>query len=143
MEKRVFLAIFLSFVVLVIYQTQFAPAPPPAAQTASGTTAGSVAPQTTGQPSAPATTPGQTAAPAAATSTGGASASTPDGRGAQPPAAPSAKVIRGDTIARDIVVETDAVTATFNTQGGALKSWRLHRYHDAAGAPLDLIPADV
>jgi YidC/Oxa1 family membrane protein insertase len=55
----------------------------------------------------------------------------------------TAKVLTGDTAARDIVVETDAVTATFSTQGAVLKSYRLHNYHDGQGAPLELIPVDL
>ena len=42
MEKRVFLAIFLSFAVLAVYQAYFAPAPTPArvASTSSNAVAG-------------------------------------------------------------------------------------------------------
>ena len=59
------------------------------------------------------------------------------------PSAPLAKAVVADTAARDIVVETDAYIATFNTQGAVLKSYRLRHYSDAKGEPLELIPADL
>ena len=120
MEKRVLLAVLLSFVVLYGYQAMFPP-PEPAipAKTASAPPASDAAGAT--QP--PATTPGAAGAaepletPAAAAPTVAASA------------------------AQDIVVESEAVRATFTTRGGALKSWRLKHYLDANGEPLDLVPS--
>jgi YidC/Oxa1 family membrane protein insertase len=41
---------------------------------------------------------------------------------------------------QDVAVESDAVHAVFTTRGGVLKSWRLKRYHDTTGEPLDLVP---
>lgn len=121
MEMRVFAAIFLCFIVLVVYQAKFAPPPPKpaaAATTASGTPApASGAPSAVGAPQAE-------AAPA-------------------PPAAPTAKALVADTVARDVVVQTDAYIATFNTQGAVLKSYRLRHYSDAKGEPLELIPTDL
>ena len=107
MEKRVFIAIFLSFGLLAVYQTFIAPVPPP--------------------PASATPTPAATAAPAAppvATSV------------AAPPATP-------DATARDIVVETNEVRAVFTTQGATLKSWKLLRYLDHEGKPLELVPADL
>jgi YidC/Oxa1 family membrane protein insertase len=127
MEKRVFLAIFLCFLVLAVYQSYFAPAPPPVAKEATATPAAAV-PQTTGgatTPTAPANAGPATVAPAP-----------------QTPAS-TAKVLVGDAAARDIVVETDALIATFNTQGAVLRSYRLKGYHDAKGEPLELIPVDL
>src|SRR5262245_57077837 len=118
MERRVFLAIFLSFLVLVVYQTWFAPPPPP--------------PQTTQQ----------NAAPAGTTPTPSATATPAPALGAGEPAAnnPSAHALVGDTAARDVTVETDAVTAVFNTRGGVLTSYRLKHYRDHDGQPLELLP---
>jgi YidC/Oxa1 family membrane protein insertase len=48
-----------------------------------------------------------------------------------------------DAAARDITVETDTVTAVFNTKGAVLKSWKLKRYFDADHNPLELIPQDI
>ena len=44
---------------------------------------------------------------------------------------------------RDIRFENESVTAVFTTRGGALKSWRLKKYQDAARQPLELIPANA
>jgi YidC/Oxa1 family membrane protein insertase len=119
MEKRVLLAVVLSFVVLYGYQAMFPPAVPvrPAGQA-------------TAQPPAP----GQTAAPA------------PVAAGEPAPAleAPvQAAPLVADTEEREIVVENAAVRAVFTTKGGALKSWRLKQYKDDAGQPLELIPVNV
>ena len=111
MEKRVFLAILLSFVVLAGYQAFFAPPPAPA-------------PVVTLPPQAP------SASPAPVEST------TP----APPP--PSAVALVGDTVARDIVVETDVLHIVFSTSGATVKSWQLKRYLDY-GEALDLVPHDV
>ena len=45
-----------------------------------------------------------------------------------------------DTTEHDIVVESDAIRAVFTTRGAVLKSWRLKRYQDQTGQPLDLVP---
>ena len=123
MEKRVFIAVLLSFLILAAYQMYFAPKTPETA-----------APAATPTATAPATTPpGAPVAPAAA-----------------PPAKPaaSAPALVSDTQARDIVVETDDVLAVFSTEGGVLKSWKLKKYLaapslGAAAGPLDLVPIDV
>ena len=114
MEKRVFLAIFLSFGILWVYQTYIVPPPPPAA-----------APITS-----PVATP-QASQPAAVAPAGSPEAGT---------TAPLPATVVGDTAARDIVVETDAVRAVFTTEGATLKSWRLKKYFDARGEPLELVP---
>ena len=114
MEKRVFLAILLSFVVLAVYQAMFPPVQPvrPAVDEV-------------------ATAPVDSAAPPTAAASG---------TGAPAPAAPAALV--ADASARDIVVETDAVRAVFTTAGATLKSWQLKAYLED-GAPFDLLPADA
>src|SRR5262245_7754530 len=116
MEKRVFLAIFLSFVVLAVYQSLFAPRTPTPSTTASSTAA--------------ATTPGPEVTPAA------------PAQPAAQPAAPAASPLVADAQARDIVVETDAIRAVFSTAGATLKSWKLKKYLEA-GEPLELVPIDV
>ena len=123
MEKRVFLAIFLSFIVLVIYQAQFAPPPPqpPAQSPAAAATGGGSGP----------------GAAQAAGATGTVPVGTP------PPTVPVATPIISDASARDVVVETDSLTATFNTRGAVLTSYKLKGYPDDAGKPLELIPQDL
>ncbi len=126
MEKRVFIAIFLSFLVLVVYQNYFAPPVPAPAVTPVATPADptAAATPTPGQPAA-----GQPQAP-----------QTPGATGAAP--APVA-VEAASPDARDVVVETDAVRAVFTTQGAVLKSWTLRKYLDARGEPLELVPQDL
>lgn len=130
MEKRVFLAIALSLLVLTVYQAYFAPPPPaviPPGATASEVAAASNAATTT-------TANAQNAAVTGA----GTSASTfaPAGASVDKPA-----VVSPD--AKDIVVETDSIYAVFSTQGAVLKHWRLKKYLDNSGQPLDLVPVQV
>ncbi len=117
MEKRVFLAIALSLLVLTVYQAYLAP-PPPATSPAPA----AVTEQTAGAPGA---TPG-------ASAPGGASV--PGTGGTSVPVSPDAK---------DIVVDTDSIRAVFSTQGAVLKQWHLKKHFDSAGKPLDLIPIQV
>jgi YidC/Oxa1 family membrane protein insertase len=118
MEKRVLLAIFLSFLVLVAYQSLVPPPPDPLspapAKSASGT-------------QAPAATPG----------------ATPTGRPAPTSPQAFAQPLVAGLAETDVVVETSTVTATFNTREAVLKSWRLKRYSDGSGQPLELVPQDL
>ncbi len=113
MERRVLLAISLSFLVLFVYQTYFVPPPPPPADPAA------VAPA-----SAP-VSPGTPAAPASAAA-------------APPPSAPA--VVAGEAAERDIVVETENVRAVFTNRGARLRHWVLKHYKNDAGELLDLVP---
>jgi YidC/Oxa1 family membrane protein insertase len=47
------------------------------------------------------------------------------------------------TSEQDVVVESPSVVALFTTRGAVLKSWRLKKYHDGSGAPLELIPQNI
>jgi YidC/Oxa1 family membrane protein insertase len=118
MEKRLFLAVVLSGLVLWAYQAYFLPQTP--------------RPRPTGAPAGPVTS-----TPDAAS---GTPAPTP---AAEPPrdqpVEPAATV--QDAAERDIVVESEAVHAVFSTRGGVLKSWRLKHYADADGKPLELVPS--
>ena len=112
MERRVLLAVLLSFVVLYGYQALFPP-PPDATKT----------PQATQQ-----ATPGakpDASAPAATQPTGST--------------LPEATSPAGDTTAQDVTVQTPGVDAVFTSRGGAVKSWRLKHYRDASGEPLELV----
>ena len=129
-QKRVFLAIFLSFLVLTVYQIYFISSPPsPAPVTQSPATSGGQVQTTpsTAQPAVPLTTP-------------------------PPVVAPGAAPIISDAAARDILVETDSVSAVFSTHGASLKSWRLKHYledkpqkpaADYQQKPLELVPTDL
>ena len=106
MERRVLVAIFLSFVVLYLYQALVVkPVPkPPAGQQA-----------TTTAPARPGEAP-----LAAAGKAGGPAATAP-----APAAAPEAAMLVGDTAEHDVTIETDDVIAVFTNRGARLKSWRL------------------
>lgn len=120
MEKRVFLAIALSLLVLTVYQAYFAP-PPPATS-----------------PAPASVTDTAPTAPGAAPSTGA-----PNGTSAPGTSGTSALAVPASPDARDIVVDTDAIHAVFSTQGAVLKHWKLKKYLDGSGQPLDLIPVQV
>jgi YidC/Oxa1 family membrane protein insertase len=116
MEKRVLIAVLLSFLVLYVYQV-LVPTPPdqkPAQASKTATAPHASAPT----PSNPAPSVQGPAKPAAAQNTP-----------AQASTAPS----------RDIVVENQAVRAVFTTRGAVLKSWELKKYHDEQGRPLELV----
>jgi YidC/Oxa1 family membrane protein insertase len=130
MEKRVLLAVTLSFIVLVAYQAlvpkppqRVVPRTPPSAQSGAAGTGAANAAGTSGAGQAP----GSNATPALE------SASAPS------PAAPAALV--ADSAEREVVVDTTHVRATFSTRGAVLKSWVLKHYLEADGKPIDIIPA--
>ena len=119
MEKRVLLAIVLSFIVLYGYQAMFPPPEPvqpaPTQAEAPGAT----------EPAPPAESP---------------VASTP---GAAVEAPQEAAPLTGDSEARDITFENESVRAVFSNRGGVITSWRLKKYLNAASEPLELVPQDV
>ena len=126
MEKRVLLAVFLSFLVLFVYQSLFTPPPRPQPDAIPG-----------GAPRQ--TTPSERALPPAAVSA-------PGSRVAQPPSVPeqeAPETLTADTVQRDIVVETARIRAVFSNRGAELRSWRLKNYLDENGEPLELIPTDT
>jgi YidC/Oxa1 family membrane protein insertase len=120
MERRVLIAVLLSFLVLYGYQVMFPPPPPePAKQPAQSSSKAATAPNA----SAP--------APAnPAPSVQGVPAELPP----QQPA-------------REIVVENSDVRAVFTTRGAAIKSWQLKKYRDSGGRPYEIVaghaPADA
>jgi YidC/Oxa1 family membrane protein insertase len=115
MERRVLLAVLLSFVVLYGYQLLFPPPPEPK-------------PAATGQP-----VPSPGATPATQQPAHVPPAEAPTAEAA--PTAPAPPAVN----AREIVVENAAVRAVFTTRGAAVKSWRLKKYRDSAGQPLELV----
>ena len=122
MEKRVFLAILLSFAVLFVYQALIPP-PPPGNTT--GTLTDTVGLDPASRPVTGTFTPGNLTAPI--------------------PVAPLevAAPVVGDTQQREIVVETDRVRAVFTNRGGRLLHWELKAYRNDEGVPIDVIPASV
>ena len=113
MERRVLLAIALSFGVLYLYQALVAPPP---AQDARNTT--------TAAPSAPlagSVTPGNITAPA-------------------PSPLPPSTLLVGDAQEREVVVETAKVRAVFSNRGARLRHWILKDYRNDTGQFVDLVP---
>jgi YidC/Oxa1 family membrane protein insertase len=119
MERRVLVAVILSFLVLYAYQAMFVPPPPP-----SRSPEAPAAPPAASAPAAP-------AAPAEPS---------PDRAVPAPPADAAAAVI-GETAEREIVVETATVVATLSNRGGRIVRWQLKEYRDAQGEPVDLVPS--
>ena len=119
MERRVLVAIFLSFIVLYAYQAFFVkPAPKPQP----GATQTATKPGTPG--AATATKPAAAAAPLAPVST--------------------AAALVSDSMERDVRVETRDVIATFTNRGARLKSWRLKKYLDQTSLqPQELIENQI
>jgi YidC/Oxa1 family membrane protein insertase len=121
MERRVLVAVFLSFLVLYGYQSFIVPPPPsggqqspPAPAAAPGIPPVAIAPS---QPQAPAITV------------------------SEDPVASAALV--GDTDVREIVVETATVQATLSNEGGRVVRWKLKDYRDETGELVDLVPSEL
>lgn len=124
MEKRVFLAVVLSFAVLYGYQALFLKKPVPgAASTQSTPNANAASPVSTSG--------GSVAAPA---TTELPSGTVPSGLNGPLPASTLA-----DSAARPIEIDSDTVRATFNTRGAVLTSWKLKHYLDDQRQPVDLV----
>ncbi len=127
MEKRVLLAVLLSFVVLYGYQAMFPPPKPPAAPVTQEQPAAQAAPQ----PARPTAPPVAEAAPAEAPASPSA------------PSAPVAAAVVSDTAEHEIPFENDYVRAVFTSRGGVLESWELKHYQGADGKPLELVPRSL
>ncbi len=125
MEKRVLIAVVLSFLVLYGYQAFFVkPVPPAKARTTATLPAAKDA----------------TVAPSPA----GSGIATAPGAVGQPPATPVAAAPQALVAAdaeRDVVVDTKTVRAVFTNRGARLKSWRLKNYLDLDKHPQELVPA--
>lgn len=131
MEKRVLLAVFLSFLVLFVYQAIFAPAPPDAERQP-------VAPEMEAATEPPVVRP---IPDVLEPSPLDASAAETERAGGTEETETAVSVLVGDSVARDIVVDTPVVRAVFTNRGAQLRSWKLKDYLDAAGEPVDLVPA--
>ena len=117
MEKRVLLAVVLSFIVLYGFQLMY---PPPEPQNRPAATQSTPSPATT-EP-APVEKPREGTAPAAA-------------------AQASATPVVHDDRDREIRFENAQVSAAFSSRGAVLRHWRLKNYLGEDGQPLDLVPA--
>ena len=114
MERRIFLALLLSFVVVYAYQALFIPATPRPAS----------APQPQAEDPGPAAPRPQ--APALAVPS------------------TSARATVTEVSEREVVIDTPTVRAVFTNRGGRLKQWLLKEYKaDAAGTPVNLVPTNL
>jgi YidC/Oxa1 family membrane protein insertase len=122
MERRVLLAISLSFAVLFAYQLLFPPPVPPE---------GGLNPANPATISGPAQggTPAQATAPAATPAAEAGAVATP--------------AVVGETAEQEIAVETRSVRAVFSNRGARLVHWILKDYQGEGGQPLDLVPANL
>src|SRR5438552_4551613 len=133
MEKRVALAIFLCFVVLVVYQAMFVPKQQPAPAATAPVT------QQAQQPVVATPSPTTAVAPAGAAAPLPSASNAP----AKPAAGTTATPIVTDTAPHDVVVDTDSIHAVFSSAGGTLKSWQLKRFFNGRHQPLELIPVEI
>jgi YidC/Oxa1 family membrane protein insertase len=126
MERRVLLAIFLSFLVLYVYQALVVkPVPKPVLAPVDQPAAGTA-------PGAPPTEPAKPAPPPAVTS--------PE---ATVPPKPVGQPLVSETAEREIRIETQDVVAIFTNRGARLKSWRLKKYLDGRRQPQELIESNL
>jgi YidC/Oxa1 family membrane protein insertase len=132
MEKRVLAAVFLSFLVLYLYQALI---PQPKPKAAAARSAASAAPATTaGNRTVAETSP---------------AASPPADRPVTPPNASEAEsavapdAVMGEPAERTITVDTGTVSAVFTNKGAQILNWRLKQYIDELGRPVDLVPAGL
>jgi YidC/Oxa1 family membrane protein insertase len=118
MERRVFVAILLSFVVLYGYQALFVP---PAPQRA----------------------PEGTAATSTLSQNANADPRPPEEPTAALIVGDEPAPVDAEAREREIVVETTSVQAVFSNRGARLLHWRLKSYGDTGGRTVDLVPSDV
>jgi YidC/Oxa1 family membrane protein insertase len=120
MERRLLLAILLTFVVLTVYQWILPKAPPVPEQVP-----------------APSTSSSRTAPSAVAGGTDTAAVHP------LPTPAPPVQPVLGESAEKTVAVDNGLVHAVFSNRGGTLVHWQLMQYHDDAGRPLDLVSQDV
>ncbi|MCH2252242.1 MAG: membrane protein insertase YidC [Vicinamibacterales bacterium] len=138
MERQVLLAVFLSFLVLVLYQRFLAPPVPLDSATADPTASPAAPVGATDPPAAI----GRARAPAA-TGTPAAGDSTPPltvGDFTPLAAVEKFEPVVADDQPRDIVVESRFVRAVFANRGAKLVSWQIKDHVDDSGGPVELVP---
>ncbi len=113
-ERRLLVAVALSFMALTAFRLLYPTAPPPA-------------------PAGAKPTPGASAAPAASAP----QRSVPEPSPTPAPPEPAVVGLQEDRIE----VVGGAIEAAFNTRGARLLSWRLKQYPDRRGRPEEMVPA--
>ena len=131
MERRVLLALALSILVLLVYQSLVVPPPPPPAVGSAPPADEAGAPPTEAtpppvEPAAVSPVPGPVPGPAPSTPV------------------PLATPIVADDAEREVGVESELVQAWFHNRGAVLASWRMLQQVDQdTGEPIDLVPPDL
>ena len=69
----------------------------------------------------------------------GVSPATPQPQATPAPAAAKPAPEVTEAPAKEITINTDLYTAVISTRGGVIKSWRLKKYKDASGSPLEMV----
>ena len=147
MEKRVLLAVFLSFLVLYVYQALVGPPPAPPEEGPRGADSSAAASPSAGPPAAGTASVAGTAATETAAREASLDAAALD----RPPPLrsqiapierPSPDPVVADSDPREIVVEGDRFRAVFTNRGGELVSWQLKDYL-SGGLPVELVPPDL
>jgi YidC/Oxa1 family membrane protein insertase len=116
MERRLLLAIVLTFIVLTAYQW-LVPVPQQ--------------------------TPGAKPGPPASSTPGVQKPSVPAAAGADPAPSPAVDAVTGESVERTVTVDNGVVRAVFSNRGATLTSWQLAAYKGPDGKPVDLVPHDV
>lgn len=113
MEKRLLLAIVLSFVILFVYQAFFAPKPPIPEQIPEDLTQKVLTPEAQKVQLEPQTLQEE----------------------------PEREIFdpAEETTEKDTIIDTSLFRAVWSNRGGVLKSWRLYQHLDEDGEPLELI----
>ena len=146
MERQVLLAVFLSFLVLVLYSRWIGPQAVPVDPISTDSAATSLT----------SATPMRAIDPEAAISTAGGPVAVGSPAPVDSTTSPAVvdvefKPVVADDRPRDIVVETDLVRAVFANRGAKLVSWQLKAYADDSGGPVgaadwqpvELVPPEV
>jgi YidC/Oxa1 family membrane protein insertase len=120
MERRIFLVICLSILVMYVYQVYLLPPP-------------------TQRP-----VPAASESPAAtAAAPGGALEAPPATQSPPPPDDAPLEVVKGASDERAIVISTNTVEVEISNRGGIVRHWRLKDHLGEQGRPVDLIPTNV
>ena len=138
MERRVLVAVFLSFLVLVLYQRWVGPQPTLDEPVAVEPAVSPSAPNGVTEPAPVVDTP--TAAPAPTVLPGAGEVASPAGSDVE---AASFEPVVSDSEPRDIIVESEFVRAVFANRGAELVSWQLKQFEDDIGGSVELVPPEV
>ena len=132
---------FLSFLVLVLYQRWVGPAPVPVDPV--GTEAAATPASTVGAIDPEAAISRRAPAAAGAPAVGDSTLPPPVSESTPPAAVEKFEPVVADDQPRDIVVESQFVRAVFANRGAKLVSWQLKAYTDDGGAPVELVPPEI